>query len=133
MAGAPLPCVAPVPVLLDANALMMPFQFSVDLEDELRRLLGNPDVRVPSSALRELERLAQTQSQARAALRLAARYPVIEVEGRGDEAILAAARERGAVVVTNDRELRKRLRSADVPVIYLREKSRLAGEGLPLG
>lgn len=127
------PLVARVPVLLDANALMMPFQFSLDLEGELRRLLGDPEIRVPSSVLAELERLGRTRGEARAALRLASRYPVIEVEGRGDEALLEAAQEHDAVVVTNDRGLRRRLRSANVPVIYLREKSRLAGEGLPLG
>lgn len=122
----------PLLVLLDANALLMPFQFSVDLEGELERLLGAAEVRVPDAVLREVEGLAATDPQARAALQLAARYPTLPVEGRGDEALLQAARTHGAAVLTNDADLRRRLRAEGLPVIYLRGKHRLAAEGLPL-
>lgn len=120
-------------VLLDANALMMPFQFSLDLEEELVRLLGTPEIRVPTSVLRELDRLSGGSSEARAARSLADRFPALPVEGKGDDALLAAAKAHEAVVVTNDRRLRARLREWGLPVIYLRERSRLEGEGLPLG
>lgn len=123
---------ASLPVLLDANALLMPFQFSLDLEGELRRLLGTPRILVPSSVLEELDRLAATKRVARAARLLAERFEVVDVPGRGDDALVEAARARGAVVVTNDRRLRRRLREAGLPVIYLRERSRLEGEGLPV-
>jgi rRNA-processing protein FCF1 len=36
----------------------------------------------------------------------------------------------GAVVATNDIELKKRLRDINVPVVYLREKSKLEVEGI---
>ena len=39
-------------VVLDANALMLPFQFSINLDVELGRLLGECDVYVPSSVVR---------------------------------------------------------------------------------
>ncbi len=119
-------------VLLDANALMMPFQFSIDLEGELTRLLGVYDLVIPSSVLNEIKGLAQTDRRAKAALDLASRYPVLEVEGRGDDAIVAAAQTREAVVVTNDRGLRRRLRKAGVPVVYMRGKAKLEAEGLPI-
>lgn len=121
----------PLLVLLDANALMMPFQFTLDLEDELVRLLGAYRAAVPSSVIRELEGLEPSNSTAKAALRLASRFPVMEVEGEGDDAVLALARAERAAVLTNDRELRRRLREADLPVIYLRERSRLDAVGLP--
>lgn len=120
-------------ILLDTNALLMPFQFSLDLEGELRRLLGDYRAAVPSSVLHELLRLAKTNSRARAALKFAARFRVIEVEGAGDEAILSLARAEGAAVLTNDRDLRRRLREAGLPVIYLRERARLEAVGLPPG
>jgi rRNA-processing protein FCF1 len=47
-----------------------------------------------------------------------------------DDAIIEAAIELRAVVFTNDRQLRGRLRDISVPVIYLRQKSRLAIDGL---
>ncbi len=126
------PPVGPVSVLLDANALMMPFQFSLDLEEELKRLLGDYEVLVPSSVLRELEGLSKTDGRARAALELASRYRVVEVPGEGDQAIFSAAVERSSAVLTNDSKLRRRLRRADIPVIYLRGRSKLQAEGIPL-
>jgi len=41
-------------VLLDTNALLMPFQFRVNLETELTRLMG-PRHRDPRAVLTELE------------------------------------------------------------------------------
>ncbi|MFQ5837499.1 MAG: PIN domain-containing protein [Thermoplasmata archaeon] len=120
-------------VFLDTNALMMPFQFSIDLEGELTRLLGEYEVVIPSSALKELARLSRSDRKAKAALKLAARYRTMEVEGTGDDAILTAALEEEAVVLTNDRRLRRRLREAGRPVIFLREKRRLEAEGIPIG
>ncbi|MCJ2531096.1 MAG: hypothetical protein LN413_02090 [Candidatus Thermoplasmatota archaeon] len=120
-------------ILLDTNALMMPFQFSLDLEDELIRLLGEYRAAVPSSVIRELEGLSSTHSTARAALQFATRFPVIDVEGVGDDALLSLAQAEGAAVLTNDRDLRRRLRKANLPVIYLRERSRLEAVGLPPG
>ena len=123
----------PILVLLDANALMMPFQFTLDLEDELVRLLGDYRAAVPSSVVHELEGLASSNPAAKAALQLASRFPVMKVAGRGDDAVLDLARSEGAAVVTNDRNLRRRLREVNLPVIYLRERSRLEAVGLPPG
>ena len=120
-------------VLLDANALMMPFQFPIDLEGELVRLFGQVTAKVPSSVLRELERLAPANATAKAARRFAARFPVLEVEGEGDDALLALARTEGAAVLTNDKALRRRVREAGLPVVFLRERSRLEAVGRPPG
>jgi len=38
-------------VVLDANALMMPFQYRINIDMELQRLLGNPAVYVPTSVI----------------------------------------------------------------------------------
>lgn len=124
---------SPPLILLDANALMMPFQFALDLEEELVRLLGEHRAAVPSSVIRELEGLSSTQSTAKAALQFAARFPVIEVEGVGDDALFSLAQAERAAVLTNDRDLRRRLREAELPVIYLRERSRLEAVGFPPG
>ena len=124
---------SPLLILLDANALMMPFQFALDLEQELVRLLGAYRAAVPSSVIRELEDLSSGNPKARAALRFAARFPAIKAEGVGDDALFALALAEGAAVLTNDRDLRRRLRAAKLPVIYLRERSRLEALGLPPG
>lgn len=130
--GSSSPPVPPLAVILDANALLIPFQFRVDLERELDRLLGAHEAIVPSSVVRELEGLAPGNRKARAALELAHHYRILPVEGRGDAAIREAAEATGGAVLTNDRALRRTLRAAGHPVLFLRGKSTLAAEGLPL-
>src|SRR5438046_10701451 len=75
-------------VLLDANALLMPFQFRVNLNREIQRLLGDADVAVPKPVLAELELLAERDREARAGLRLARRYRVLDATGSCDQAPL---------------------------------------------
>ena len=47
-----------------------------------------------------------------------------------DDVIVKVAQAWGSPVFTNDRQLRKRLRDISVPVIYVRQKSRLEIDGL---
>lgn len=107
---------------------MMPFEFRINLDLELGRLLGVCEVFVPSSVIRELEGLAEGNRAARAALRLARKYEGYATERRGDPAIVAAAQSLGATVVTNDARLLKILRRQGVPRILLRSQSHLVYE-----
>jgi hypothetical protein len=67
------------------------------------------------------------------ALKLIEKCQVVNVEQKVDEThddvIVRLASEWKCPVATNDRVLRKRLRHINVPVIYLRQKSRLEMEG----
>ena len=113
----------PKAVVLDANALMMPFQFKVNLDNELKRLFGDIPVFVPSSVLGELAN--SMDKNARAALALARKYPIVETEFRGDDAVLDIALQREAAVVTNDRGLISRLRERHLPVVRMRSRKYL--------
>jgi len=117
-------------VLLDTNALLMPFQFRVNLEAELLRLLGNPDIAVPTPVVSELTILAERDRNAKAALRLASRYRAIDASGSADDALLDLAQKHRAVVVTLDQPLLERLRVAGIPRIFLRSRNHLVSEGL---
>jgi len=117
-------------VLLDANALMMPFEFNVHLDAELRRLLGDVDIAVPTPVLTELKVLGERDRVARAAERLARKYRTIEGHGSADDALLDLATERKAIVVTNDQPLLDRLKAAGIPRIFLRSRNHLVVEGL---
>ena len=68
------------------------------------------------------------------ALKLAQKCKHVEVEAPYstpiDDIIVKIAREWKTPVFTNDRQLRKRLRDISVPVIYVREKSRLEIDGM---
>lgn len=117
-------------VLLDANALLTPFQFRLNLEAELRRLLGDVDIAVPIPVLRELEILAERDRAARSALRLARKYRTMEATGSADDALLDLAQAQRAVVVTLDQPLLDRLRTLGIPRVFLRSRNHFDGEGI---
>lgn len=91
-----------------------------------------------STTLQELHEIAEKaspklQKQAATALKLAEKCQVFDVkrekEETNDDVIVRIAAQLRTPVATNDRELRRRLRDIDVPVIFLRGKNRLELEG----
>ena len=129
----------PVKVILDTNFLMIPFQFNLDIFQEIEYLLQKKvDFVVPSSVKSELtgisSRGGEGAAEASLALQLASRCRVVEVSLNPgetvDDAIVKASQKLGAVVATTDIELKKRLRDINIPVVYLRDKSKLEIEGI---
>jgi len=129
----------PVKIILDSNFLMIPFQFHIDIFQELEYLLQKKvDFIVPSSVKQELTEISsrggEGAPEASLALQLASRCRAVEVvlaPGESvDDAIVKASQKLGALVATTDIALKKRLRDINIPVVYLREKSKLEVEGL---
>lgn len=113
-------------VLLDTNALLLPFREHFPLESELRRVAAGATLRVPETALAELRRLAEAnRAGAAAALTWARQFPVVASPGAGDDSIVAVAVRRGSVVATADRRLSERLQAAGVRVLRPRSRSTL--------
>ena len=106
-------------VVLDTNALMMPFEHRINIDLELERLLGSPVVYVPSCVGGELERLAKKHWAAKAALQLKKKYKVVFVEKLGDDGVIEAGKSLNAYVVTADRGLMYRLIKENIGVITL--------------
>ena len=127
-------------VILDSNALFVPLEFKIDIFMEIERLLNRRvDLVLLSPVKRELEMLAAKDSpkirrQAFFALKLAEKCKYIPIGEDGkeptDDVIVGVAKAWNSPVFTNDRLLRRRLRDIRVPVIYVRQKSRLEIDGL---
>jgi len=120
-------------VILDSSAVMMLFEFSINLEDELTRLLGRFQILIPSPILKELKFLSEhgkgkKKLIAKPALELIKKYEIIGENGDADDSVLLLAQKFNGIVVTNDRDLRKRVKEASLHNIYLRGKSRLTLE-----
>jgi len=121
-------------VILDSSAIMMLFEFSIDLEDELTRLLGRCRIVVPLPIRTELTVLSlrgdgKKCQMAKASLKLIERYEVVKVDEKtADDAVFSLAKETNGIVVTNDKELRGRLKEISLSVIFLRAKKRLVLE-----
>ena len=126
-------------IILDSNALFVPLQFKIDIFEELKTLLKKKfELVLLSHVRRELEKLAEegspkTQKKALYALQLVGKCRLVNVNEEfalsPDDVIVKTAREWNCPVFTNDRQLRRRLRDINVPVIYVRQKSRLEIEG----
>lgn len=126
-------------IIIDTNFLFIPSKFRLDIFEELPKLLGqNVEPVLPSQTYRELQKLAKSNSvklskQAQLGLKLARKCRLVEVERKGNESnddlILRMAAEWKCPVATNDKELRRKLRSVGVSVVFLRQKSLLAVEG----
>jgi len=119
-------------VLLDTSAIMMMFEFHINIDDELTRLLGSYQLFVPQRVLKELEVLClkgrgKQKRLAKASLQLVKIYEIYPgfSELDGDDAVIAAAQECSGIVVTNDKELRRRLREKSLRSIFLRGKDHL--------
>ncbi|MCW4004393.1 MAG: DNA-binding protein [Candidatus Bathyarchaeota archaeon] len=127
-------------VILDSNAFFVPLEFKIDIFEGLKRLLNrNVEFVLLSPIKQELELLAggdspKIRKEALFALRLAekCKYVVVEDSEKAttDDVIVRVAKSWDSPVFTNDRALRKRLRDISVPVIYVRQKSRLDIDGL---
>ncbi len=114
-------------VVLDTNALLMPFEFRINLDLELKRLLGSFQAFVPGCVIGELHRSKNKHAQV--ALSLARKYSVAETEIQGDAGVIDVARRLGAFVVTNDAVIRSKLRKLGMRTIYLRSGSHLTIDG----
>lgn len=120
-------------VILDSSSIMMPFEYSINLEDELTRLLGKSIILIPKPIVDELIFLSKNgkgrkKLLAKPALELIKNYKIVDSEGKGDDSVLFLAKKLNAIVVTNDRELRNRLKKESLQTIFLRGKKRLVLE-----
>ncbi|HUK84252.1 MAG TPA: hypothetical protein VLU95_00170 [Candidatus Acidoferrum sp.] len=127
-------------IILDSNSLFVPLKFKIDIFSETERLLNRRvNFVLVSPVKRELELLAAKESakirrEAVFALKLSEKCTNVSVDYdeklTTDDIIVKVAKAWNSPVFTNDSQLRRRLRDISVPVIYLRQKSRLEIDGL---
>ena len=119
-------------VILDSNFFFIPSQFTLDIFEEMKKIINRSfEPIVLSSTLKELKGIQQSASQkikkqVTVALELASRCRRIDIEKDQkesyDDVILRVTQKKGWCVATNDRILRKKLREKNIPIIYLRQK-----------
>ena len=113
-------------VVLDTNAILMPFEIRINIDLAIEKLIGEARLVVPGPLIGELKHLKH--KFANAALDLARKYEIIQTVTTGDDAVIEAATKTNGYVLTNDKELRQRLRKMKIPMIYLRSGTHLVTE-----
>ena len=123
----------PTSVVLDTNALLLPFTSGCRLDEELERLLGPVTWLVPSSVAWELERLGKGNDNAARAARMATKLIMratrVETKLPGDDGVLDVAKAHNAALVTNDRTLQNEAILRGLRVIVARGGGKLSFKG----
>jgi hypothetical protein len=122
-------------IVLDSNALLMPFEWGIDIFRQSEKLVdGTAEFVVFAQSGNELSTKSRKQQLRVKAIMAALANEGAEIipgEGKVDDMIVDyATRHRGKVaVVTEDRKLMKRLKQVGlVQLIYSRDKSHLVTE-----
>ena len=117
---------------------MTPFNLGIDVVSELDRIINQKyEIIILKGTIEELKGLSKNPSlkvrkAARLALELAQRYTVVDLvpeNGNMDALIVKLSKKEGYIVATNDKNLRRKLKSEGVPTIYVRQKSHLQIDG----
>ncbi|WP_400228609.1 PIN domain-containing protein [Methanobrevibacter smithii] len=120
-------------VVIDTNFFMVPFQFNVDIIDELEKALPSYKLTTPIFVINELKGLKRNNKgkirlNADLALKLAnsSNIEIKDISLENNETVDDALLRVSEVLATNDIELKKRARKKGITVAYLRQKKYIA-------
>ena len=123
-------------IVFDTNFCMVPFEFKVDVIDELNRIMPEKfEILIPNLVIQELQKIANGTGKraiaARSALEFVKDFKKVEVEKRGsvDRSIVLYAKENGYILATQDKEMKRLAKSLGVPTITMRQKKYLIYDG----
>ncbi len=123
-------------IVFDTNFCMVPFEFKVDIIDELNRIMPEKyEVLIPNLVVDELNKIARGIGKraiaARSALEFVKNFKKVNVEKRGsvDKSIIYFAKENNCILATQDKEMKRIARSLGVPTITMRQKKYLIYDG----
>ncbi len=118
-------------VVFDSSAILMLFEYSINLNQELIRLLGSYEIVIPSKIIEELKVLCQKgkgkkKQLAKPALKLVENYKIVkDASETADDAVLNIAKKLNGVVFSNDKELKGRAKKEKIKTIFMRNKKYL--------
>ena len=123
-------------VVIDTNFFIVPFQFNVDIIDELEKALPSYKLTTPIFVINELKGLKRNNKgkirlNADLALKLAnsSNIEIKDISLENNETVDDALLRVSEVLATNDIELKKRARKKGITVAYLRQKKYIAIDG----
>jgi len=117
-------------IILDTNFLTIPYQFNVDIFEEIDRIMEEDyELITLDKVVEELKRMKKGKDAVAARIGLEMiekkNIKVIKThEKKVDNAIVKLA-NKDTIVATNDKVLREKIKNKNVKVLYLRSKKHL--------
>lgn len=115
-------------IIVDTNILVYCAKNRVDIMREIKTLRESYKPAVIPAIESEARRISREIPEGGLLAAMIDSIELLPGEGRGDDAIVEIAARVNAAVITNDRELRTRLKSAGVRVFSLRNGRRIEAE-----
>lgn len=114
-------------IAVDTNMLLAIPQFKVDVLGMAEELLGKQKMVMPEQVYAELSKFAEKNGkigrEAKIALNLAKKrgVKIVKVAAENADSALLKLAERGFIIATNDKALRKSAKGKPARVLYLRK------------
>jgi len=118
-------------IILDTNFILIPMMFNVDIFSEIERIcIFDYELSIIDRSLDELKNIKTKEKRfIKPTLELIKKKGIKIIKTKDgknvDEIIIETAKEKKAVVATQDALLRKSLKKDKIPVIYMRQKKYL--------
>ncbi len=115
-------------VAVDTNMLMAINQFGIDFFNEVKREMGNVEFIVPKQVNMELDGLAKEGKKNLSSVKIAKELmekenvEVVVTSVKGTDDALVELAGKGAIIATNDIELKARIKEIGGKIIFLRQK-----------
>jgi hypothetical protein len=115
-----------VKIVIDTNFVMIPFQFKVDVYSELGRVINESYVlEFPKICLAELQKLKQGKAALELMEKKGVNFIDMPLKKNVDDSIIDYAKEKKAIIATQDSLLKKKALKNTLSVITLRKKQYL--------
>jgi len=119
-------------IILDSNFLTIPYQFNIDIFEEIDRIMEEEyELMTLDGVIEELKKIKKSKGKDAVAASIGLELikkknvRIIKTDEKSvDNAIIKIA-DKDTIVATNDRELRQKLKNKNVKSIYLRNKKYL--------
>lgn len=116
--------------ILDSNFLLAPYQFRIDVVEEIQDL-GFTAITL-SCVISEIEHLVENRGKTGSAAKIALeiinkrKIPVKHADGLADKTILEYALKEGCAVATNDAKLIRKLKEKKIEVLRIKQRKLVA-------
>jgi len=119
-------------IILDTNFLTIPFQFNIDIFEEIDRVVeGDYELTTLDCVVEELKKLKKARGKDAVAAKVALimikekKIKIIKTHEKNVDKTIYKISDKNTIVATNDKNLMQKLKEKNVKIIYLRSKTHL--------